>query len=69
MSHSVPHTLSLVSDSQVCHIVFAWVSVRFVSDKSDSNIDIPTLLQKINLNNCSANSNPTLRKAQIFAKQ
>lgn len=40
-----------------------------ISDKSDSNIDIPTLLQKINLNNCSANSNPRLQKAQIFAKQ
>lgn len=37
--------------------------------RSDSNINIPTLLQKINLNNCSANSNPRPRKAQIFAKQ
>lgn len=34
---------------------------------SDSNIYIPNLLQKINLNNRSANSNPRLWKARIFA--
>lgn len=44
-------------------------SVCCISGVSDSNVHNSALLLKNNHNNCCANANPRLWKAQIFAKQ